>query len=349
MATVSSQGVFLRRLAVLSACISLVVIYTYLFASSGSGLPSILIPDLSEFQVGDTLGHGKVNLETASPVSRPPEASITAVPLSPSSSSSTPGSSNGQDWTTETPHHHHPSPSALETLCSTQTQWRPNLTLHCHSRCGPDESSFCGGLNNARDRVQTCVRLAIDAGATTVVIPSLAARSETALWAIDPSHLEEEAPQAPPGGGGEEEEKEEKEEKEPIVVVCAEAWFSIETLRAALATRCPQLRVEAVCRRPPGEDGVGQSAAAAAVVEMPERLLGGERFDVRQGHRFREAVDKAVGSGEGAGPVVVEFGDPYVACMPPFPPFHYLQRSHKYTPCRLRLLPHHTTIPPPRP
>lgn len=37
--------------------------------------------------------------------------------------------------------------------------------LYCHSGCGADQLSLCGGLAEARNRVQTCIRLAIDAGA----------------------------------------------------------------------------------------------------------------------------------------------------------------------------------------
>jgi len=43
-----------------------------------------------------------------------------------------------------------------------------------------NKTSACGGVKNARSRIQTCLRLAIDAGAS-VVIPSLTQRNENNL------------------------------------------------------------------------------------------------------------------------------------------------------------------------
>lgn len=55
-----------------------------------------------------------------------------------------------------------PDVTNLSKLCS-KTTWTEGLWLHCHSFCGENNTSICGGLNNARNRVQTCLRLAIDA------------------------------------------------------------------------------------------------------------------------------------------------------------------------------------------
>jgi hypothetical protein len=63
---------------------------------------------------------------------------------------------------------------ALRALCD-QTQWRDGLWLRCHSTCGANQTSMCGGLNNARNRIQTCLRYAIDAG-MGVILPSIARR-----------------------------------------------------------------------------------------------------------------------------------------------------------------------------
>ena len=74
---------------------------------------------------------------------------------------------------------HPAAQSGLTELCR-QTTWTDGLWLHCHSRCGDNGGSFCGGLTNARNRFQTCVRLAIDLGAG-VLIPSVTTRSEDNL------------------------------------------------------------------------------------------------------------------------------------------------------------------------
>ena len=61
----------------------------------------------------------------------------------------------------------------LSSLCR-DTPWNPNITLHCHSSCGADQLSLCGGLAEARNRIQTCIRLAIDAGAGgALIIPPI--------------------------------------------------------------------------------------------------------------------------------------------------------------------------------
>lgn len=184
-----------------------------------------------------------------------------------------------------------PAPS-LQALCG-QNAWQPNLTLHCHSQCGPSKHSICGGLNNARDRLQTCVRLAIDAGATTVLIPSIAARSQSSLWVVDPTQV--------PGSG-------------VPVVLCADAWFSVEKLRRVLGESCPQLRVEDVC---PTEKDAAVAGEGVDVVDMPWRKMGPQKWDSRLGHTFREAVGEARAvdqGGQSASSVLVRFGDPYVAC-----------------------------------
>ncbi|KAL3423533.1 hypothetical protein PVAG01_05280 [Phlyctema vagabunda] len=68
----------------------------------------------------------------------------------------------------------------LRQLCE-QTKWTDGLWIHCHS-WSPEDSegkqSIGGGLNNIRSRLQTCVRVAIDAGGG-VIIPSVSVRNET--------------------------------------------------------------------------------------------------------------------------------------------------------------------------
>jgi hypothetical protein len=73
--------------------------------------------------------------------------------------------------------------SHLRNLCD-NTEWTEGLWLSCHSACGPGKESVCGGLNNARNRIQSCLRLAIDAGAG-LVLPTMLARSEETLGPHD--------------------------------------------------------------------------------------------------------------------------------------------------------------------
>ena len=75
--------------------------------------------------------------------------------------------------------------SSLRKLCD-DIIWTEGLWLSCHSHCGLGEEAICGGLNNARSRLQTCIRLAIDAGAG-LVLPTVMTRSETTLGPHDGS------------------------------------------------------------------------------------------------------------------------------------------------------------------
>jgi hypothetical protein len=99
----------------------------------------------------------------------------------------------------------------LNNLCS-ETKWTEGLWLHCHSYCGKNKMSACGGLNNARNRIQTCLRLAIDAGAG-VVIPSVTWRNEDDLANTNFS------------------------------TSCADRFFNIEHLQWSMARSCPQLKL----------------------------------------------------------------------------------------------------------
>lgn len=73
--------------------------------------------------------------------------------------------------------------TALAELCE-NTDWVDGLWLYCHSGCGPGKNVTCGGLNNARNRVQSCIRLAISLGAG-VVLPPVTARRESQLGHTD--------------------------------------------------------------------------------------------------------------------------------------------------------------------
>ena len=57
---------------------------------------------------------------------------------------------------------------SLRHLCD-ETEWTEGLWLQCHSNVGPSKTSMRGGLSNLENRMQTCVRLAIAAGAGVIV------------------------------------------------------------------------------------------------------------------------------------------------------------------------------------
>lgn len=160
----------------------------------------------------------------------------------------------------------------LRGLCA-RTRWDPDLAVHCHSRCGRNQTSLCGGINNARDRLQTCLRLAVDAGATTIVIPSLAARSEKRLATVNPAAI----------AGSENE----------VVELCAAAWFDVERLQEALGGHCPQTRLKVVCPIG-GIEAAAQLAGASRVLQLPWRSIGETKYDKQAGHTFREAVERGL-------------------------------------------------------
>jgi hypothetical protein len=99
----------------------------------------------------------------------------------------------------------------LTTLCN-ETKWTNRLWLHCHSRCGTNNTSVCGGLNNARNRVQTGLRLAIDAG-RGLILPSATMRDEKNMVKTDDK------------------------------TVCPDMFCNIEYLQTSLAKHCPQFQI----------------------------------------------------------------------------------------------------------
>ena len=107
------------------------------------------------------------------------------------------------------------SSADLQRLCS-QTTWTPGLYIQCHSNTRLDDEgkiAMHGGLNNVRNRLQSCLRIAIDAGAG-VIMPNIATRSQTAL-----KHL----------GDG-----------EPVP---ASRYWDMKHMEKELGEKCPQLNV----------------------------------------------------------------------------------------------------------
>ena len=123
------------------------------------------------------------------------------------------------------------SDPALWNLCE-RTTWRSNLWLQCHSGCGPDRDAFCGGLNNARNRFQSCVRLAIDAGAN-LIVSKFVKRNPEDIGRLDTQED-----------------------------VCEDEYFNAAAFQSYLATECPQMQVE-LCGNRRGIDNI---------VSMPARF-----------------------------------------------------------------------------
>jgi hypothetical protein len=93
----------------------------------------------------------------------------------------------------------------LERVCN-ETKYQPGLVFMC------DNNS--GGVGNIRNFILTCVRYAIDAGATGIILPKIQRRSETDLANIFTTSLQ------------------------PF-----EYFFDEEHFRYALGTHCPRLTI----------------------------------------------------------------------------------------------------------
>ncbi|KAK1973555.1 hypothetical protein LZ30DRAFT_478770 [Colletotrichum cereale] len=101
--------------------------------------------------------------------------------------------------------------AALLRLCN-KTQWTTGLWLSCHSNCGPNRASICGGVNNARNRLQSCLRLAIEIGAG-VIFPYVTQRSEDNIGALQES------------------------------VVCPSMWLDTQRLTKSMGELCPGMHI----------------------------------------------------------------------------------------------------------
>ncbi|PVH84718.1 hypothetical protein DL98DRAFT_410428 [Cadophora sp. DSE1049] len=165
--------------------------------------------------------------------------------------------------------------NGLSPLCR-QTKWTKGLWLHCHSYCGPNKTSVCGGLNNARNRIQTCIRLAIDAGAG-LILPSATERDEDQLVKTNGA-----------------------------VRVCPEVFWNIDYLQTFLQEQCPQLKLR-MC-----DDRTG----IKHIVETPERhYLDAAHSNGTFRQFVQEAFDKSplnLTDVSAKNPAVVNFGDSFI-------------------------------------
>ncbi|KAK8059229.1 hypothetical protein PG996_009159 [Apiospora saccharicola] len=183
----------------------------------------------------------------------------------------------------------------LANLCR-DTPWNPNLTIHCHSGCGADQLSLCGGLAEARNRVQTCLRLAIDAGAGGgLIIPPIIAAGTDNNQSVCPGRL-----------------------------------WDMAGLQQTLGNWCPGLKVRttAACRDGENDEGGSTSdkmeargeAGHVKTVNLPSRSPKGPHYSITTSSTssstssFRKAVDGFLHEASlGAEPIVVRYSDPYLA------------------------------------
>ncbi|TGO58787.1 hypothetical protein BCON_0051g00270 [Botryotinia convoluta] len=104
---------------------------------------------------------------------------------------------------------------ALRSLCETTT-FQPGLYLQCHSWCGPNSTSICGGLNNARNRIQTCLRLALDLG-SGIILPTVQSHRNTENF-VDYGNTTDNT-------------------------LCPDVYWDIEYLLQEMSSACPELEV----------------------------------------------------------------------------------------------------------
>ncbi|KAI2606670.1 hypothetical protein GGR54DRAFT_411808 [Hypoxylon sp. NC1633] len=147
-------------------------------------------------------------------------------------------------------------PWPLRRVCL-ETTHTPGLTFLC------DNNS--GGPGNIRNYVLTCVRYAVEAGATALVLPRIRTRS-----ASNPSDL--------------------FHTYQPFSYMFDEPHF-----RAALAASCPRLAVYASVEDVPGARSKAQREGRRRVDDIVERVVpkhfGGSRAgcDARDPHRYTDA------------------------------------------------------------
>ncbi|KAI4868629.1 hypothetical protein F4820DRAFT_99984 [Hypoxylon rubiginosum] len=148
----------------------------------------------------------------------------------------------------------------LRRVCAEETTYVPGLTFICDSNSG--------GPGNIRNYVLTCVRYAVEAGATALVLPTIRARSPD-----DPASL--------------------FRERRPFSYMFDEPHF-----RAGLAAACPRLAVYATVEDVPGAR-IKAEREGRTVDKIIERVtpkhFGGSRAgcDQRDPHRYADQFGPA--------------------------------------------------------
>jgi hypothetical protein len=171
--------------------------------------------------------------------------------------------------------------ASLTSLCSATT-WTPGLWIFCNQGCGQNRTSFCGGLNNARNRVQTCLRWGIDAGAN-IVLPTVMTRKEDDLVNVN---------------------------NEPF---CPDTWFDTARLKALMAKHCPQMAID-TC----GDANSVEPASTRRNLAIEFRSYMHDGYNTNN-HSFREWIHArlekeniSLAAINPAHPVVIEYGDVYL-------------------------------------
>jgi hypothetical protein len=162
----------------------------------------------------------------------------------------------------------------LQSLCAT-TDWTDGLWLHCHSHGGEKKQAIRGGLNNARNRLQTCLRMAIDSGAG-LILSTVMTRNETNLAMTNQDEY------------------------------CTDFYWDIERLQTEIGTRCPQLNL----RRCGNTTGLDIKLQAPKRNWVDANYALGEFRSMTDAFLAKSNVDKKNISS--ATPVVIEFGDSYM-------------------------------------
>ncbi|KAF7870372.1 hypothetical protein EAF04_004118 [Stromatinia cepivora] len=195
-------------------------------------------------------------------------------------------------------------PLALRSLCETTT-FQPGIYLQCHSWCGSDSTSICGGLNNARNRVQTCLRLALDLG-SNIILPTVSTgrhRENPSLFSSDS--------------------------------VCPDVYFDIPHLIQEMGSICPKLEM----RRCGDTSGIAEER----IIQMGRRQYMEGNYHIGTFKTAIDAHLESLSLSEisSENPVAVGFGDTMFAYNYTFASEQALQqqlfRTIKYNPELLQL------------
>ncbi|ESZ96600.1 hypothetical protein SBOR_3022 [Sclerotinia borealis F-4128] len=164
--------------------------------------------------------------------------------------------------------------NSLQTLCET-TSFQPGLYLQCHSWSGPNGTSIDGGLNNARNRIQTCLRLALDLG-SGIIIPTVQTQRQR------------ESPSLVSGDS-----------------VCADVYFDISFLLQEMSSLCPGMEM----RRCGDTSGIAEER----IIQMGQRQYHEDSYHIGTFKSaittHLESLSLPLSSISTENPVAVGFGD----------------------------------------
>ncbi|CAG8949526.1 hypothetical protein HYFRA_00007758 [Hymenoscyphus fraxineus] len=162
----------------------------------------------------------------------------------------------------------------LTILCD-QTQWTQGLWLQCTQDGQINATAIAGGLNNAGNRLQTCIRLAIDAGAG-LIFPHIKLHRNTENQRIFTEDAE-----------------------------CLDNYWDMGYLSKELGRQCPQLQLR----------HCGDISGIETIIPTPQRDHLEEPYYTNSfGEMITSQLRSSdVESIDPQQPVAVSFGDAYVA------------------------------------